>query len=395
MKILQVNNSFRKVGGAESVFFNTIELLAKNGHKVIPFSLYDSLNEDSDFSSYFVRKNFFYHNKVYSFVSKNKFKKLLKNENPDIVHIHNVIGGLTFSILIVCRELRIPVVATIHDFRLLCPAYVFIDGKKNICEKCKYGNFSNCIFNNCAPEGFIKSCLITLESYLRSFFIPFDEYITRFIFVSNFSKSKFLETNYNLASKSYSLYNFTPKIEFSKKNLKDKHFLFIGRLSREKGLVLLLEAFRQLPKQKLLIAGDGDLRDSLISNKTENIEFLGHKDRAELIRIINNSYFLIVPSECYENNPMSIVESFSLGTPVIGSDLGGIPEVILDSGGGFLFKNRDVNSLIDVLTKAASIEDDVYSTICMKAFNFAEKQFNAQTHYNTLINIYQDAIKNY
>lgn len=395
MKIVQANNLYRKYGGSESVLFNTIELLSENGHTVIPFCILDSSNKESEFSKYFVSKRSYLHNKFYSLAAKIKFKRLVENEKPDLVHIHNIIGGLTFSILSVCKKFQIPVVATIHDFRLLCPAYVFIDGKNNICEKCKNGNLINCICNKCAPEGFMKSCLITIESYQRNLFIPFNDYITRFIFVSDFSKSKFSESKFDISSKSHSLYNFTSQFEFSQKNQNENCFLFIGRLSREKGLLLLFEAFKQLPNLRLLVAGDGKLKDKLISIKSDNIELLGYKSREELKSLIKNSYFLIVPSECYENNPMSIVESFSLGTPVIGSDLGGIPEIILTSGGGFLFKNRDINSLIDVLTKAASIEDDVYSSLCMSAFNFAEKQFNSQTHYNKLINIYQDAINNY
>lgn len=395
MKIVQANNLFREYGGSESVFINTIELLIKNGHKVIPFCLFDSSNKDSEFSKYFVNRSSFLHNKFYSLTAKDKFERLVENEKPDIVHIHNIIGGLTYSILSVCKKFHIPVVATIHDFRLLCPAYVFIDGEKKICEKCKNGNFINCIINNCAPEGFIKSCSITIESYLRNLYLPFNEYITKFIFVSNFSKSKFLETKFDISSKSYSLYNFATEFEFIQKEKAGKPFLFIGRLSREKGLLLLLEAFKQLPNLRLLVAGDGPLRDKLASVKTDNVELLGHKSREELKLLIKNSSFLIVPSECYENNPMSIVESFSLGTPVIGADLGGIPEIIINSGGGYLFKNREIGSLINVINFATSITEDSYSKICRSAFEFAKREFNPKNHYNTLIKIYQSAINDF
>lgn len=395
MKILQINNSFRKVGGAESVFLNTIDLLRKRGHQVVPFSLHSSLNLNSEFSEYFVKDVKPLHNKLYSFAAQKKIAELIKKEKPDIAHIHNIVGGLTFAILPVLKKMGIPVVASIHDFRLLCPAFIFINGKNEICERCKNGRFFNCLTNNCSPEGIIRSGLLTIESYFRNIIIPFDEYINKFIFVSNFTMNKFFETKYKIKSKSYQLYNFTSDFDYDDIKSDNKYFLFIGRLSREKGLLSLIEAFKELPEQNLIIAGEGPLKKELFETKSPNIEFIGHKSGVELKELIKKAYFIIISSECFENNPMAIVESYSVGTPVIGSDLGGIPEIIIDGETGYLFKNKNVLSLMGVIKKAALINKKEYSNMSYNAYNFAQKKFSASNHFDALSIIYQNAIEDF
>lgn len=391
MKILLVNNNYYKKGGTETVYLNTIELLEKKNHTVVTFSQQNSQNETSTFSKYFTDVNSFYHNHFYSFESKKKINELIENEKPQIAHIHNIIGGITYSVLAVLKNRKIPIVASIHDFRILCPVYIFINGRNEICEKCKTGKYYNCIMNNCSPEGLKRSILLSAESYLRDYIVPYNKIISKFIFVSKFAQNKFLEFNPNLKEKSYHIYNFTDKFELHSK--RGNYFLYFGRLSREKGLLTLLKAFEKLGNLKLKIAGDGSLLEQIEAIKTPNIELLGYKFGEELNKIIRQSSFVIVPSECYETLSMTTVESFSMGKPVIASELGALTELVQNSNRGFLFSPGDINSLVSKVSQASNLTDSQYTAMSENAYNFAKSNFSYETHYNKLIDIYSQSVK--
>jgi glycosyltransferase involved in cell wall biosynthesis len=395
MTILQINNNHYLKGGTESVYLNTIELLSQKGHKVVSLALTDEKSIKSAQNHFSIERRALTHNRFFSLSSIKKIKEVLKNEKPDVVHIHNIIGGITYSILPYIKRMGIPIVASIHDFRLLCPVYVFINGKKEICERCKTGKYYNCIINNCSPEGYPRSIILSAESYLRDLFIPYNKIINQFIFVSRFTKNKFLEFNPHLENISNHLYNFTN--DFKLNINRGDYFLYFGRLSREKGLRTLVQAFSKLPDIKLKIVGDGDLRVELERIKLPNIELLGYKSGDELKDIIRNSSFVIVPSECYENNPLAVVESFALAKPVIGSQLGGIIELIDNVDTGYLFIGNNSESLMKIILKANSMTKNEYSNMAQNAYDFAVKKFSSEKYYSNLINIYDLVIraKNY
>jgi len=257
MKILQINNNYYKKGGAEVVFFNTIDLLKQKGHSVISLSLEDSKNISSDHKEYFIDKKR-NHNRFYSFSSLDVIKKIIENDKPDIVHLHEIIGGISFSILPFIKKRKIPIILTVHDFRLLCPTYIFINGKGENCEKCKRSKYYHCVLNRCSPEGLKRSCVFASESYLRDLILPYEKFIDQFIFVSKFVQNKFIEFNSNISQKSNHIYNFTDRFILTSKQ--GDYFLYFGRISREKGLLTLLNAFKELPEIQLKIAGEGNLR---------------------------------------------------------------------------------------------------------------------------------------
>jgi glycosyltransferase involved in cell wall biosynthesis len=168
--------------------------------------------------------------------------------------------------------------------------------------------------------------------------------------------------------------------------------LYYGRLSREKGLLTLLNAFKELPELNLKIVGNGNLMSSLEMNKTPNIELVSFKSGKELHDIIQNSSFVIVPSECFENNPMAIVESFALGKPVIGANLGGIPEVIENKKTGFLFKSTDWKSLVEIVKESSQLSLEKYVELSNQAFNFASEKFSPEIYYDQLMKIYNEVL---
>lgn len=387
MKILQINNNHYRAGGAETVYFNTISLLRKYGHEVISFSRKSSQAIKTNENEYFVDFNTNLFSRFYYKSAVRELNKVLDKDKPDIVHIHRVIGGITFSILPLLKKYEVPVVMTIHDFRMLCPVTAFMNKSGDICEKCLGGKYFNCIIQNCSPEGVLRSISITAESYLRDLFIPYEKYVDQFIFVSDFSKNKFFEVNNNLRDKSLRLYNFTEKFQFRVNS--GKYFLYLGRLSREKGIYTLLSAFNSLPQINIKIIGDGELKSAIERYKLKNVELLGYKEGDELNELINHASFVIIPSECYENNPMSIIESFAHGKPVIGTNVGGIPEIVEENKTGFLYAPKDHNSLAKKIILADQLSKDEYSKMSSNAYNYAIEHFSPEKHYKNLLDVYE------
>jgi glycosyltransferase involved in cell wall biosynthesis len=388
MKILQINNIAFKKGGAEAVFLNTVDVLRKNGHTVFTLSLDNDFADENEAFS-IDSKNVF-HNNFYSWHAKKTIEKVINKTNPDVIHIHSIIGGITYSIFQVVKKYNIPVVATIHDFRLLCPTYVFLNSKNEICEKCKGKKYYNCLLNNCSPRGRVRSAMLALESYFRDFFYPFTKLIDAFIFVSDFSRNKFCGVYPDLAKKSALICNFTN--EFEKNEAKGSYFLFFGRLIKIKGLMTLLKAFKKMPEQNMIIVGNGELYDVVEKNKTPNIIMAGFKEGEELKKYIKESSFVLLTSECYETNSMVVIESFAMGKPVIASRIGAVPELVTENKNGYLFRPGDVDDLISKIQKAASMDDDNYKTFSKSAYNESLGRFSPEKYYSDLIRLYEKVI---
>lgn len=399
MKILQINKYFYKKGGAETVFFNTIHLLEKHGHTVIPFALKNKKNEPSPYEPYFVDypelsessltdKIKYAPAFIYNKEAATRLESLILKEKPDIAHIHLMFNSLSVSILPVLRKYHIPTVMSVHDYRLKCPAYTFTDGKGDVCERCGNGSYYNCLIHKCSKGNFFNSLMLCADSYFRDMFYPPVEYIDRFIFVSEFAREKHIQTDHRFEGKSVRLYNFTPDIK-DYPPLRGNYILFFGRMSGEKGVGTLLEAVRQTPDIKLKIAGTGPLLVRFKSECPPNVEFLGFKRGEELRKLIHGASFVVVPSEWYENNPMTIIESLMIGTPVIGSDIGGIPELIEENKTGFTFPPKNPDKLKETIQKACAVSEAEYERMSAAAKRFALDNFSEESHYRKLMENYR------
>ncbi len=406
MKVLQIDKYFYLKGGAETVFFNTIDLLEEKGHKVIPFCLKSIKNRPSTYDKYFVnypelsesstltkikKTPAFLYNKE----SARKLEALILKEKPDIAHIHLLFNGISVSILPILKKYKIPVIMTAHDYRLICPAYTFTNGKQELCEKCKDSKqYWRCITNKCSKGNLANSILLSLDSYFRESLFPPAKLINKFIFVSKFSQNKHIEANEVYAKKSTHLYNFTP-IEKEKYIVKEKYLLYFGRISEEKGISTLIKAMRAFPDIHLKIVGTGPLLQELNKDKAENISFLGFKEGLELKNLISKAAFVVVPSEWYENNPLTIIESMTLGTPVIGSDIGGIPELINRNITGYLFSPGSINELTEAIKCAINLNTAEYQQMVEATQEYASNNFSKEAHYSRLMEIYKSTIENY
>lgn len=404
MKILQVNKYHYVRGGSDSVYFNTSRLLESKGHEVVHFAMKYPENEKSPTSKYFASNNDFAQNSLFQNVlnlpslfyntdAAEKLKQLLIAEKPDIAHLHIFYCNLTSSILKVLKDYKIPAVVSVHDYKFVCPDYLFLNGKGNICEKCKGKDYYHAITNNCIKKSKIFSTFFALECYYRDKYYPIHKMFSKLVFVSKFSKEIHNKYKPELKDISTHLYNFDPSIHNKKANPnKGNYFLFLGRLSREKGLQTLIHAFKGLPNINLKIAGTGEEMASLQQISSPNIDFLGFVKGEALKSMIANASFIIIPSEWYENNPMTIIESYSLGKPVIAARIGGIPEIVNHNMTGYLFESANIEDLKQTIIKANGLETTEYRTMSTAAEQFAHENFHPEIHYEKLMKIYQEAI---
>jgi len=333
---------------------------------------------------------------VYSKEAKNKLEQLIQKEKPDIAHLHIFYGRLTLSILPVLKKYKIPAVMTLHEYKLLCPVYNMLDNKGNICEKCANGSYYHCIIRKCNRNNLSYSFVAALECYIRDYFFAYEKFIAKFIAVSKFVANKHLQYKTNLKDKIDTIYNFINFKDIIPSYSTGDYYLYFGRLSMEKGILTLLNAWRNFPDLKLKIVGDGTLKEEIIryiqENNMHHAELLGYRTGEVLNDIIQNAHFIISPSECYETFGLSIVESFALGRPVIASNIGAFPELVQNQINGFLFESKDVHSLVKAVNLAEALSEGQYIEMSKNARKFAERNFNSHDHYLKLMDVYKEAV---
>lgn len=404
MKVLLIDVYNFNKGGAETVCFNTGRLLEEHGHEVVYFTLKWNDNRPSPQSKYFPESketrrgpfrqvknlvNYFYH-----FEAARKIEQLILDEKPDLAHIHLMWGQITPSIFPVLKKYRIPILFTVHDYRIVCPAYTFRDGSGHICEDCQGRHFYKCFTHTCCKGSRVMSAVMAAEQYFRNAFFNPAKYIVGFIYVSNFARN--IQEKYMPAlneKPNITLYNFSTSIVSEPKAMPtDRYFLFFGRLSYEKGVMTLLKAYRDLPQCRLKVVGTGPKEEELkafaVENGMKNVEFLGYKTGKELTDLVSGAYFVIVPSEWYENNPMTIIEAYSVGTPVIGARIGGIPEIVVDGRTGFQFESGNASSLLGVIRKASDIDGKAYTALSRGTIDFANSNLSKESYWAKLIEFY-------
>jgi len=399
MKVLSVNKFYWKKGGSESVFFNEKEMLESAGHSVIPFSMHGKKNIFSSYAKYFVDevdytkggiqdKLLSASKVIYSFDAKNKMQYLLSDFSPDIAHFHIFQHQISPSVFEPLIKKKIPIILTLHDLKPICPNYkMYVNG--HICEKCKGQRFYNCIKNCCTKGSVLASLVNTIEMYFH-YSMGYYQNVDKYIAVSKFYYNKMIEFGFPEDQMCY-LPNCIDINKYEPRGVEKGYILYCGRLSEEKGLTVLFDAAKQTPDIPFHIVGTGPLKDGLI-NKVEkyglkNIFFLGYKSGDELNTVLMESTCVVVPSEIYENCPMTILEAFAAGKPVIGSNIGGIPELINEAVDGFTFQSGNSSELKEKIQWIWANRDKAKEMGLQGRKKMAEK-FDAETHYNGLIAIY-------
>ena len=407
-KILLVNNFYYNRGGDCTYLFSLKKLLEEKRHKIIVFSMCHPQNFDSEYSKHFVSninyeeeiKNISFSSglkvlkrTIYSREAKKKIEDLIKKEKPDIVHLQNIHHHITPSILYSFKKHRIPIVWTLHDYILICPNLSFLDHGK-ICERCKKRKYFWSSIVKCKKDSFLASTVAAVETSIHKIMNIY-RMVDIFITPSEFLRKKFIEYGFN-KEKLIHLNNFIYVGLDNEERDVDDYFLYVGRISEEKGIKTLVDAAIKENSGKLKIVGDGPLKEEMRSyvrskNGNNMIEFLGHKSHDEVIELIKNSKFVVVPSEWYENFPNIVLEAFSCRKPVIASRIGGIPELIEDNETGLIFEPKNSNDLCSKIKYLRNNPDEIVR-MGENAMAFVEQELNAEKHYQKLMEIYKQAM---
>ncbi|MBI4707348.1 MAG: glycosyltransferase family 4 protein [Candidatus Omnitrophica bacterium] len=407
MNVLLVNKFHHYRAGVEGVYFKTAELLKAHGHNVVFFSMQHPENlscVDLNAPHNILSQIRIAGRILYYMKARNNLAELLNRYPIDIAHLHDICYHISPSILHELKKRNIPVVMTLHDFKMVCTSYYMFAGGR-VCVACSDGKYYMPIKKRCVKDSLAKSAIASLEMYLHHKILDIYNNIDIFISPSLFLKKKLGEAGFR--KKIVHLYNF-----FDIKNEKGidageiagkggrNTIIYIGRLSYEKGLYTLLDAAKLLlnkgDKIKVNIIGDGPLMSELQikvrAEQIDNVSFLGYMKHEDLYKEIRNCIAVILPSECYENNPLSVIEAFALNKPVIGSRIGGIPELVKDNERGLTFLPGDAD---DLSLKIKYMVDNPEKAVEMgrNARLFVEKELNSEKHYQGLMSIYKSSIK--
>lgn len=396
MKILLINKFLYPKGGAETYVFKLGELLSSKGHDVEYFGLEHKDNIVSNSAGAYVshqdfnegtRKNLTAPFKIiYSQEARKKLRSVLENFRPDVVHLNNIQFHLTPSIILEIEKYRkktnrkVKIIYTTHDYQLICPSHGLFDSDLNICEKCLGGNYTHCVRTKCHKNSRAKSLLAMLDAYYWKFSKAYS-YVDAFVCPSKFLKGK-LDTQKRFADRTVVIHNFIDKQTALDTEKKD-YVLEFGHLSCDKGTLTLLEVAKKLPEVHFVFAGFGSAVESIM--EVPNAEYVGFKTGDELKNLIAQAAVSICPTEIFENCPYSVIESQIYGTPVIGSQMGGIPELIQEGKTGLIFKAGNADDLAEKLKYL------LYTEGVLQEFthNCKNVEFETpDTYYEKLIKIY-------
>jgi glycosyltransferase involved in cell wall biosynthesis len=368
MKILMVNKFLYPNGGSETYLLQLGEALVKQGHEVQYFGMehegrcvgnaVNAYTTDMDFHGGRKLDALLYPLKtVYSAEARKKIRLVLNHFQPDAVHLNNFNYQLTPSIILEIRKWEkktrhpIKIVYTAHDYQLLCPNHRMnnLQTGKN-CEKCVGGNFVNCIKGRCIHGSYAKSVIGAVEGYFWAATGVYRQ-LDAIVCPTRFMKTK-MDTNPLFARKTVAMLNFADQAEDGTVEKKD-YIIYFGRYSEEKGIRTLISVCRELPQLQFVFAGSGPLEKEI--NDVPNVRNVGFQKGAALAKLIREARFSVYPSEWYENCPLSVMESLMCGTPVLGANIGGIPELIHVGMAGELFESGnavDLKAVIEIMYRS-------------------------------------------
>ena len=360
MKVLLVNKFLYPKGGAETYVFKLGEALTAHGHQVEYFGLENEKNivgntigayvSDMDFNKGVSKNLAAPFRMIYSREARKKIKKVLYDFQPDVVNMNNIQFHLTPSMILEIEKYRkktgrkVKIVYTAHDYQLICPSHGLFDVNIQPCEKCLGGNYTYCLRTKCVKNSRAKSFLGMLDAYFWKISKAYS-CIDTIICPSQFLKEK-LDVQKRFASKTVALHNFIEP-QGAVETEKEDYVLEFGHLSRDKGTNTLLEVAKRMPNTRFLFAGYGKAEEDIA--KVENAEYVGFKTGEELKNLIRKARCSVYPSEWYENCPFSVIESQMYLTPVIGSRMGGIPELIEEGKTGLMFQAGNADDLEEKL----------------------------------------------
>jgi glycosyltransferase involved in cell wall biosynthesis len=409
MKVLMCNKFLFENGGPERYILELSRMLEQHGSQVVYFAMQHPDNIKTEYSRYFVcqvsltnpdeasllEKMKAGFRIIYSTEAKKNMGRLLTEQKPDLAHLHNIYHQISPSILPVLHQKGIPVVMSLHDYKVICPNYKLMT-RGEVCEKCNSSRYYQAVLHKCVKDSFSASLLNCVEMYTHKFLKLYEKNVDLFISPSLFMREKLSEFGFDKSKIAY-LPPWIKEIKLTPSYFSEDYFLYFGRINREKGLQTLIRAMEKIKEGQLLVAGQGEesgkLQRYVNENGIDNVKFMGFMERGKLNELIRSSRFVVLPSEWYENSPSTVYESFALGKPVIGSRIGGIPELIEDGINGFLFEPKNVDELAEKI-KYLYRHPLLAEKMGIAAREKVEEKYSEEEYYKKLLGLYDSLIKN-
>jgi glycosyltransferase involved in cell wall biosynthesis len=409
MKILLVSNFYYNRGGDCTYLLYLKNLLEMRGHKVIIFSMdhpqnfatensrhfVSYINYDEEVKSKTISSLFKVLNRtIYSHEARRKIEELILEERPDIAHLQNIHHHITPSIFYVLKKHNVPIVWTLHDYTVICPNTSFLSHGR-ICEKCRKRRYYWPLILRCKKNSFGASAMAAFETFMHRI-LGVNDLVDIFIAPSRFLEDKLIDYGFS-KDKIRHLNNFLidGPVPYEGENISD-YYLYVGRISEEKGIKTLIDAASENNSYKLKIIGTGPLLEEMVSyakskKEKNSTEFLGYKKHEEVLSLLSRCRFVVLPSEWYENYPYSILEAFSFAKPVIGARIGGIPEIIKNWETGLLFDPGDSEDL-SLKIRFFIDHPDKAEELGRNAKQFIDQEINADKHFDKLMSVYRDVL---
>jgi glycosyltransferase involved in cell wall biosynthesis len=400
--LLAINNYYYRRGGAETLYLDHNRLFETLGWNVVPFAMRHPQNLETPWSRYFVDEiefgeSYSLHEKlvrvpkvIYSFEARRKLSALLRHVSVDICHAHNIYHHISPSILGLLHARGVPTVLTLHDLKVACPAYS-MRTHDGVCERCRGGHLYNVVLNRCIKGSTGLSVVVMLEAMLHRLLRSYVRCVDRLVVPSRFYIEKLSEWGMprNLFSH---VPNFVEAERYRPAYAAGKSFIYFGRVAPEKGLDTLVRA-AHAAQCRLCIVGTGAQLESLkqLARTLEaDVTFPGYLTGAALYDLVREARAVVLPSEWYENAPVSVLEGYALGKPVIGARIGGIPELIRENETGLGFVSGDEASLAVTLRDMASRSDEEVERMGRCAREWVESDFSASVYRDRMMQIYRE-----
>lgn len=383
--ILLVHNYYQIPGGEDTVVANEKSMLEETGHKVIFYSRNNSeLKSFSPIHKLLLPISTIFNPKTYKDI-----RKIIKMQKIDVVHAHNTLNLISPSVYYAAQSMGVPIVQTIHNFRLLCPGATFYrDGK--ICEDCVQKGLRCAVKYGCYRGSKVQTLICVISTCVHRMTGIYGK--LNYICLTEFNKKKLLELEQINPNQIYVKPNFSENqiTDIISYEHRKEQFIFAGRLDKLKGIDFLLKTWKKMGKDapKLVICGVGPMQEwcekYITENKLYTVEYRGFVSNEQLKQIISESKALILPTQWYEGFPMTIVEAYSVGTPVIGPNLGNIGSLIIEKETGYLYEPNSMISLIETL--------ECSMNICEKVKRYYIKHYSKSVNQHQLEEIYEKVI---
>ena len=378
------------------------ELLESRGWDIVPFAMEYEKNFETGYDDYFVEEIDFASDyspvekvrkvvkSVYSLEARREIGRLIDDVRPDIVHAHNVYHHLTPAIFGAIQKKGVPAVMTVHDLKIGCPSKLML-APDGVCERCQGGKTWNAVSQRCLKGSLPLSAVAALETTLHNFLGSYKKNVDLFVLPSKFHMNKLIDWGLPAAKARY-VPNAVDVSGLQADYTAGERFVFVGRLSEEKGLITFVRAVAESGVSATIV-GTGPQEEelqALIASTGADVQFAGYQTGDALFDIVRNAKALVLPSECYENAPVVLLEAYGVGTPVLGSDLGGIPELIDPEVTGYLATAGDVASFAEQLTRMAELSDTDLSEMGRAGRNFVEERFSREHYLSGLLDVYAE-----